>query len=102
MVDVWMFPGLEEQKQKTRQLWWGAGIIPWLPVCTPWPSQAPPSRCQWAELQWVLHKLQAGGKARGSQPQPTDWRFDSLRLDALTGITSAIICQSLFIFRWHG
>ena len=61
------------------------------------------SRCLSAELQWILHKkLQAGGKTPGSQLQPTDSRFDSLSLDTLTGITSTIICQSLFIFQWHG
>lgn len=101
MGDSWAGAGEAEVKDKTAVV--GAGFIPRLPVCTPWPFWAPPGRCLWADLQWVLHKeLQAGGRAPGSQLQPTDWRFDSLSLDTLTGITSAIICQSLFIFQRHG
>lgn len=97
----WAGAGGAAVKDKTAVL--GSRIHARLPVCSPWPPRAPPSRCLWAELQWVLHKeLQAGGEAPGSQLQPTDWRFDSLRLDTLTGITSAIICQPLFIFQRHG
>lgn len=80
----------------------GGSRIHSLSVYTLWPSRTT-SRCLSAELQWILHKkLQAGGKTPGSQLQPTDSRFDSLSLDTLTGITSTIICQSLFIFQWHG